>query len=409
MPAAGIVRGTPAYRDFSIALLLAGFATFSLLYSVQPLLPLFTAEYGVTAEVASLAVSLATGPMAVALLAAGLLSDRLGRRGMMIGSLLAASVVTMISAVLPGWTTLLAMRVLTGVALAGIPAVAMAYIAEEVDPRSIGPAMGTYIAGTALGGMAGRLGVSVIADFTGWRVAMAADGAAALAAGLLFWRLAPLSRAFAPRRHDWRSFRDGLGRLRRDAALPWLYATAFLVMGVFVTIYNYAGFRLTAPPYDLRGAAVGAIFLLYILGSFSSTWFGGLADRLGRRRVIAAPVILLLGGALLTGATALPLFVAGIAIVTVGFFGAHSIASSWVGRRSGGDRAQAAAFYLCFYYLGSSILGSAGGFAWTHGGWHGVVLFCGGLTVLALLVAAKLATVRPLAINVPTPPPAPAG
>ncbi|MET0269519.1 MAG: MFS transporter [Sphingomonas sp.] len=406
---AGIVRGTPAYRSLSIAMLLAGFSTFTLLYSVQPLLPVFTAEYGVTAEAASLAVSLATGPMAVMLLYAGTLSDRVGRRVMMTSSLLTAAVLTILSAVLPGWTVFLAFRVLIGLSLAGIPAVAMAYIAEEVDGGSIGPAMGTYIAGTAIGGMVGRIGVSVIADYAAWRVALAVIGAGALVAALAFRRLAPASRAFTPRRSTVRSFGQGIGRLWRDEALPWLYVEAFLLMGVFVTVYNYAGFRLMAPPYGLRGAAVGAIFLLYILGSFSSTWFGGLADRVGRRQVFAVPVACLLGGVALTAATSLPLVILGIAIVTAGFFGAHSIASSWVGRRSGADRAQAAAFYLFAYYLGSSLLGSAGGFAWTHAGWPGVAWFCGALTLMALGVAAKLATVRPLPANVPTPPPAPAG
>ncbi len=404
----GIARGTPAYRALSLAMLLAGLATFSLLYSVQPLLPLFSATFGLNAEVASLAVSLATGPMAVALLGAGLLSDRVGRRPLMILSLLLAALLTLAASIVPGWTGLLVARVLTGLALAGIPAVAMAYIAEEVDSAAIGPAMGLYIAGSAIGGMSGRLGVSVLADHFGWRIALAGVGAMGLVAGLLFWRLAPASRAFAARRHDLRSIGQSLGRLRRDAALPWLYAEAFLLMGVFVTIYNYAGFRLLAPPYRLSPSAVGAIFLLYIVGSFSSAWFGGLADRLGRRRVFALPVIALLAGVVLTAAAPLWLVILGIGIGTAGFFGAHSIASSWVGRRGRADRAQAASFYLFFYYLGSSILGSAGGIAWTHGGWPGVTAFCVVLTGLSLAIAAKLATVWPLPENI-TPPPVPAG
>ena len=98
----GIARGTADYRALTWAMLLAGLATFALLYTAQPLLPLFTAEYGVSAEVASLAVSLTTGPMAIALVPAGILSDRLGRRPLMIASLLTAAVLTIVAAVLPG-------------------------------------------------------------------------------------------------------------------------------------------------------------------------------------------------------------------------------------------------------------------------------------------------------------------
>ena len=87
----------------------------------------------------------------------------------------------------------------------------------------------------------------------------------------------------------------------------------------------------------------------------------------------------------------------GIATVTVGFFGAHSIASAWVGRRAGTAKGRASALYLFFYYLGSSVLGSAGGVAWTWRQWPGVVWFCLLLSAIALAGAAALARVRPLA------------
>lgn len=398
----GIVRGSAAYRRLSVALLLAGFATFAILYATQPLLPLFTATFHLSAEAASLAVSLATGPMAVALLGAGILSDRVGRRPMMIASLLSAACLTVLAGLVPDWHWLLALRVLTGIALSGIPAVAMAYIAEEVDGPSIAPAMGLYIAGSASGGMIGRLGVGVLADLFGWRAALSGVGVAALAGALLFAWLVPASAAFTAQRHDLRSYAAALGRIGRDPALPWLYAAAFLLMGTLITIYNYIGFRLLAPPYGLNAAAVGAIFLLYILGSFSSAWFGGLAGRQGMRRIFPIPVVALFGGIALTAASPLPVVIAGMGVVTIGFFGAHSIASSWVGRRSRGDRAQAASFYLFFYYLGSSIVGSAGGIAWSRAGWGGIVLFAGTLTCLTLVAAARLARVQPLAENQPS-------
>ncbi|RZM09441.1 MAG: MFS transporter, partial [Sphingomonas sp.] len=341
-------------------MLFAGFSTFSLLYSVQPLLPLFAAQFGLTAEGASLAVSLATGPLAIGILFAGFVSDRVGRRPLMIAAMFAAGALTLAAAVVPGWSGLLVLRFLTGVALAGVPAVAMAYVAEEVDAGSVGAAMGLYIAGSALGGMAGRLVVSVVADLEGWRWALAAVGVAGLAMAEAFRRLAPLSRNFTPSVGRPGALLRSAGSLFTDRAMPLLYLEAFLLMGVFVTIYNYAGFRLMNPPYSLSQAAVGGVFLLYVLGSVSSAKFGTLAGRLGRRKVFWIPVVLLIAGVALTAMTPLVLVIAGIAVVTIGFFGAHSIASAWVGRRAQGSRGQAAAFYLFFYYMGSSVLGSAG-------------------------------------------------
>jgi YNFM family putative membrane transporter len=393
-----LAAGSAAYRRLTAAMLFAGFSTFSLLYAVQPLLPLLAGDYALSAEAASLAVSLATGPLAVAILFAGVLSDRAGRRPVMVAAMIAAGALTIVAAAAPGWGALLALRVLTGVALAGVPAVAMAYVAEEVDAASVGAAMGLYIAGSALGGMGGRLIASLVADVAGWRWALATVGVAGLAMAEAFRRLAPPSRNFVATRTG----RDVLGGARAlfgDAALPLLYAEAFLLMGVFVTIYNYVSFRLLAPPYSLSQAAAGAVFLLYSVGSASSAWFGALAGRIGRRTVFPVPILLLLAGVALTAAGPLWLVIAGIGVATAGFFGAHSIASAWVGRRAIANRGQATAFYLFFYYLGSSVLGSAGGVAWTRAGWPGVAGFCLMLGAAALAVALILRTVEPLPVD----------
>ncbi|MBB4616869.1 MFS transporter [Sphingomonas abaci] len=396
-----LAKGTPAYRRLTLAMLFAGFSTFSLLYAVQPLLPLFARDYGLSAEGASLAVSLATGPLAIGILVAGVVSDRVGRRPLMVAAMFAAGLLTLAAAIAPGWYALLALRLLTGLALAGVPAVAMAYVSEEVDVASVGAAMGLYIGGSGLGGMGGRLVASLVADVADWRWALATVGLAGLAMAEAFRRLAPPSRRFVADDGGLAAVAGAVRPLFADPGLRLLYLEAFLVMGIFVTVFNYVGFHLLGPPYRLSQAAVGAIFLIYILGSASSAWFGALAGRVGRRQVFPVPVAVLLAGVALTAARPLVAVIAGIGIVTIGFFGAHSIASAWVGRRGAAARGQAAAWYLFFYYAGSSVLGSAGGFAWTRGGWSGVSLYCGGLALLALAGAAMLYRVRPLAVEPP--------
>jgi YNFM family putative membrane transporter len=398
MPASheGHERGSPAYRRLTLAMLFAGFSTFSLLYSVQPLLPLFAVDYHLSAEASSLAVSLATGSLAFGILAAGVISDRVGRRPLMVFGTMASALLTIAAALAPNWPALLILRLFTGLALAGVPAVAMAYVSEEVHPSSVGAAMGLYIGGTALGGMGGRLLASLLTFFfTDWRWAVGIVGVAGLAMAEAFRRLAPPSRRFVRRPPG----HGAAGQLFRDKALPLLFVESFLLMGIFVTVYNYVGFRLMEPPYGLNQAAVGAIFLLYLLGSASSTWFGSLAGRVGRRHIFWVTVLILIAGVGITAARSLPLVILGIGIVTVGFFGAHSIASAWVGRRALANRGQASALYLFFYYLGSSIVGSLGGVAWTHAAWPGVVGFCLVLGLVALACSLALQRVAPL----PTP------
>jgi YNFM family putative membrane transporter len=375
----------------------AGVATFGSLYCVQPLMPEFSRYFGVSAAESALSLSLTSGVLAVGLLLAGPLADAWGRKTLMSICLLASALMILASAAAPNWTSLLVLRTLLGVSLCGVPAVAMAYLAEEVDPESIGLAMGLYISGSAVGGMGGRLFAGVVADFFDWRTGLAGVGIMALVAALLFTRSLPPSRHFHARPFDLRGLPALTLGMFRDPGLPWLFAEGFLLLGAFVTVYNYIGYRLMAPPYRLSQTAVGLIFSVYLVGTLSSTGIGHLAGKLGRRKVLWAMFVVMLVGVALTAAAELWLIIAGIVVVTFGFFGGHSIVSSWVGRRAGAAKANAAALYLFAYYMGSSLAGALGGICYTVAGWRGVTMFVTVLWGTGLLIAWRLYYLRPLA------------
>jgi len=392
-----IRHGTPAFRRTNLALFSSGFATFGLLYCVQPLLPAFSQSFGVDAAASSLALSLTTGVLAVGMLFAGAISDALGRKPVMLVSLLGSALLVLLTAVAPNWPTLLVLRALLGITLAELPAVAMTYLSEEVHGESIGLAMGLYIGGNAIGGMGGRLISGFAADHASWRVAVGIIGVLGLVSAALVARGLPASRHFEQRRVNPRAFVATFATLFRDKGLPWLFAEGFLLMGAFVTIYNYVAFRLLAAPFSLSQSQVGAIFMVYVVGVVGSAWIGAIADRLGRRRVLWATLVLMFGGVVLTASASLVAIVAGIAMLTFGFFGGHSIASSWVGKRAPFARAHASSFYLFSYYMGSSIAGSLGGIAWTWGGWNGVAGYVAVLVLAGLAIALKLRNVTPSA------------
>ncbi len=392
-----IERGTPAFRRTTIALGTAGFSTFALLYSIQPLLPVFSRQFHVTAAGASLSLSLTTGLMAVCMLLASTVSESVGRKPVMVASVLASSVLMILSALVPQWWQFLLLRALMGVTLSGLPAVAMAYVAEEIDPRHTGLSMGLYIGGNALGGMSGRLLIGVLADHTGWRLAILIIGLASTVGNLIFWRILPPSQNFRPRRFSLEALTSSfLGHLK-DSALLMLFAEGFLLMGGFVAIYNYLGYRLLAPPFDLNQAEVGLIFSAYLVGIFSSAWMGNLGNRLGRRHVLWVGFVIMLAGTGLTETRSVILIILGVVVVTFGFFGAHSIASSWVSARARHGKAQASSLYLFFYYLGSSVVGTTGGVFMQHYGWTGVTLMTGTLIVIGLFLSRRLSHIPPLA------------
>lgn len=386
----------PAYRRTNRALFFGGFSCFALLYCVQPLMPLLAHQFALTAAQSSLSLSAATAALAVSLLFSSVVSDRLGRKDMMVAALVVAALMTVLSAFARNYTELLAARTLLGLALGGMPAVAMAYLSEEIAPESLGVSMGLYISGNAFGGMIGRMLASVLSDFLSWRIAMGVMGIAGLLAAWEFWRSLPASRNFQPSKGGAPAMLQGLRRHVADDGLPWLFALAFLLMGSFVSVYNVIGFRLLGAPFGMRQSVVGATSLLYLLGIFSSVWAGRRADRLGRRHVLWTVMSAMLAGLLLTLAHQIAVIVAGMAIFTFGFFASHSIASSWVGRRARSQQALASALYLFFYYLGSSVVGWLCGLVWEHGGWAGVVVLLGVFLGGALLIALRLRALAPL-------------
>ncbi len=390
----GVRVGTTAYRRINLALFCAGFVTFVTLYDVQPLLPLFASEFGVAPAMASLPLSIATWALAIGMLLAGTISESVGRRPLIGLALVLTSLLAIATWYCHTFSSLLTLRLIQGIVLAGVPSVAMAYLGEEMDSRAISSAMGLYISGNAFGGMTGRIGSALLCDHLPWRTAIAILGLISLVLSLVFLRCLPPAVNFQRRPFRLRYLFSSLIHQLRDPGLLCLYGIAFLCMGGFVSLYNYIGFRLLAPPYNLSQFSVSLIFMVYLLGSFSAGVVGQLVNRFGRPIMIRLTLATMLIGTFITLAGPLPLIVIGVGIFTCSFFCAHTIASDWVGRRALTGKAQASSIYLFCYYQGSSVSGTMGGMFWQQFGWHGVV------TMITLLILAAFG-VSTLLLKVP--------
>ncbi len=385
-----IKRGTPQFMRVTLSLFSAGLATFALLYCVQPIMPVLSHEFGITPAESSVSLSIATGLMAIGLLFTGPLSDAVGRKSVMVTSLLLASIFTLLSVTMTSWHGILLMRALIGLSLSGVAAVGMTYLSEEIHPSVIAFSMGLYISGNSIGGMSGRLLSGVITDFSSWRVAVAVIGCFSLASALMFWKILPASRHFRPASLKPRSLMINFRLHWRDAGLPLLFAEGFLLMGAFVTLFNYIGYRLLAGPYFLSQAVVGLLSLVYLTGSWSSPKAGAMTVRFGRGPVLLLSTMIMLLGLLLTAFSSIWAILPGMMLFTSGFFGAHSVASSWTGLRARRARGQASSLYLFSYYAGSSVAGTLGGVFWHHYGWSGITCFISFLLLIALFVGYHL-------------------
>ncbi|MFJ4919804.1 MFS transporter [Streptomyces sp. NPDC088725] len=366
--------GRPGYRRMSFALFAAGVATFALLYSTQALLPAVSTGLGVTASQASWTVSAATGALALFVLPLSALSERFGRRTLMTSALLIAVVVGLVVPFAPNLEILVALRAVQGAALAGLPASAMAFLAEEVQPKALVTAIGLFVAGNSIGGMSGRILTGWVAQLWGWRAALLAVGMLAVVCAAVFRALLPPARNFTPGALSFRGLATTVRGHLSDPLLLRLYGIGALFMTVFGAVYTVIGYRLVAEPFSLPQGVVGSVFVVYLVGTVSSAAAGGLVARLGRRGALYLAVSTTTAGLLLSLSDTLALVLLGLVLITAGFFAGHAVASSSVSRTARTGRAQASALYQSAYYAGSSAGGALGAIAFHAGGWEATVL-----------------------------------
>ncbi len=372
------------------ALFAGGVATFSQLYAVQGLLPVIAQNFGVSSSDAALTVSAATFGLALAVTPWAIVSDGIGRRRVISIALVSSVVLGLLCALAPSFQMLVALRFLEGLALAGVPGSALAFLADEVSARAVAVASGTYISGTTLGGLAGRLVASFVGEPAGWRWGVAAVSLMAACAAVFFLVKAPRAQGFTPIRN--RSLGSIAGKFAQAfrGKTVLVYAQGFLLMGGFVAVYNYLAFRLEAPPFLIPTSWAALVFLAYLSGTYTSVASGRLVAKLGRMNTLRLSILVSFAGLLLTLSSNLLLIICGLLIFTAGFFAAHAVASGWVPVLAVDARAQAASLYNLFYYVGSSVLGWLIGIPFMNNGWSMVVLCVAGLQVIALVLASFL-------------------
>lgn len=388
----GHVPGSREYRRLLVGLFFGGVATFAQLYATQAVLPTIVSDVGTSPSGAALTVSASTLGLAAAVIPWSIVADRIGRVPAMSIGLIAATILGGVTPTAHELGLLLLLRLLEGVALGAVPAVALAYLSEEVDARFVAAAAGSYIAGTTVGGLTGRVVSGWVAEALGWRWGVASVVLLCVIAAVLFLTLVPTSRGFVPGHR--RALRGPTVRRRlwlnlRSPVQVALYAQGFLLMGAFVAVYNYLGFHLAAPPFSLAPAVVTFLFLAYLAGTVSSPRAGAMAVRYGRLPVLLVCSSVMAAGVVLMFVPVVTLVIVGLIAFTAGFFGAHAVASGWTPVAADPDaRAQASSLYYLGYYAGSSLFGWALGLIFGAAGWGWFLTVVLGMCALAVASAA---------------------
>jgi YNFM family putative membrane transporter len=401
-------------RRVTVAVAAAGISSFALLYAPQPVLPQLAAQFHLDPGGASLAVSVATGALAITVLPVAALSELIGRRPVILGSVIISVVLGLVLPFVPSYPVMLVVRALQGIAIAGFPGVAAAYLVEALGTTGVAAAVGAMIAGNTVGGMLGRLSAGFTASWLGWHGAVAVVTGVSLLCAVVTVVALPRPKAqqgtlsaekrqrgtFTAEKREQTSLAPapawgtrlreviaGVGAAVRRPILLAQYGVAMLAMGSFVALYNAAGFRLTEQPLGLAPAIASLIFLAYAMGSVSSATAGKLIGRFGRIRVMIAALLTTILGAAMTLPDWLPAVVLGFVVLTGGFFAAHATANGWAAAEApASGRGQVSGLYTLAYYLGSSVGGTTGSVIFGHAGWSWLIATVAIWLALAIVV-----------------------
>lgn len=385
-----IRRGTRAFTEVTIALFLAGFSTFSVLYCVQPILFLFSKEFSLSPIQSSLSLSASTAMMAFGMLFTGPLSDSIGRKVVMSSSLFLAAFCTFFCSNMDSWENIIIMRTLTGLALSGVASVAMTYLSEEMHPGIVSFSIGLYISGNTIGGFLGRFLSSLLTEYFSWKIALEFISFLAFVSAVLFVYLLPKSQNFHSTSLNLRKILLHFVFQWRDPVLSKLFVMGCLLMGSFITLFSYIGYRLMLKPFFLSQTTIGFLSIIYLIGVYSSPQAGILIEKYRKGIILTIALIMMIIGVLITQWNGIFLIVLGLVLFAAGFFAAHSVTSTWISQYSKKNKGSTSSIYLFSYYLGSSIFGTFSGVFWTLGAWSGVSIFVVSFLFMGIFLSLKL-------------------
>lgn len=379
---------TVRFRMIRNCMFLSGLSVFAQLYLFQPMLSGLCRSFSITPAESSLTVSASTVGMAVGLLFLAFKADGISREKLMGVSLILSSVLTIASAFIDSYSFLLVFNLLKGIVLAGVSAVALAYLSEEVDASKIGLAISLYLSGNTLGGMSGRVAATLVSGYGGWQLATLVIGIVSLALGAIFcWKI-PAGRNFSASMVSFGEKMRQMRSLLTQTTFISMYVIAALSMGIFVSVYNYLSFLLESPAFGLPHHLVAMIFMMYVAGIIGSVVAGVLSDRFGPEVLLQGALLLMGVGMSLLLVMKLWAIVLGLGILTFAFFSTHTLASRIVSMHAQHLKSSATSIYWLFYYAGSSLIGSLTGIVLVNSGWFSLMEVLLALLFCALIVSS---------------------
>ncbi|HCG7375246.1 TPA: MFS transporter [Vibrio parahaemolyticus] len=378
--------GTPEYKLITLSLALGSFLVFSNLYLLQPMLPTFATLFSISETQVNWLFAASTLALSFSLVPMAVLSESIGRKPVMMVGLFSIPGISALMLLGDSFIFLVACRALIGIALAAFAAVAVAYMAEELDKHAFSMAIGTYIAANSLGGIAGRISGGLLADNFSVDVAIEVMMVVTLIGVICVHYLLPKQRNFTPSSSSLRHQNRAIIGHFRNQRVWFAMLIGGLNFALFVNLYSVMGFRLVSAPHNVPVGLASLIFICYLGGTFSSRCAGHWSKRYSSILGMFIGAVVSMAGMWIAAFESLAAMLIGLLLISFGAFFTHTLAYGWVGQNATQAKATATALYLVHYYVGGSLGGFLLLYCWQHGGWSTVLL--GGSVLYAVMFAA---------------------
>ncbi|EGQ8454031.1 MFS transporter [Vibrio parahaemolyticus] len=378
--------GTPEYKRITLSLALGSFLVFSNLYLLQPMLPTFATLFSISETQVNWLFAASTLALSFSLVPMAVLSESIGRKPVMMVGLFSIPAISALMLLGDSFIFFVACRALIGIALAAFAAVAVAYMAEELDKHAFSMAIGTYIAANSLGGIAGRISGGLLADNFSVDVAIEVMMVVTLIGVICVHYLLPKQRNFTPSSSSLRHQNRAIIGHFRNQRVWFAMLIGGLNFALFVNLYSVMGFRLVSAPHNVPVGLASLIFICYLGGTFSSRCAGHWSKRYSSILGMFLGAVVSMAGMWIAAFESLAAMLIGLLLISFGAFFTHTLAYGWVGQNATQAKATATALYLVHYYVGGSLGGFLLLYCWQHGGWSTVLL--GGSILYAVMFAA---------------------
>lgn len=343
------------YAWMTVILCWSAVAVMSSLYVTIPLVPLFADVFGKTLAEAAIPGSIFSLGFAAGCLVYGGLSDRFGRKQIIVTGLFALTIISLCLGFTSQYPLLITLRLLQGLAAATFSPVALAYAVDMFPSEKRVTAIGFISTGFLVAGIAGQVFSIVISEHMGWNMVFRVLGVLYAITFLIVTFFLP--KAPTPQRgvRIWASFSQ-LGTVLRSYPLWLSYTVAFVLLMSFVSMYTALGSYLSGPEFGLTSKQMLYVRSAGIVGMLLSPFAGKLARKFGVHLVLRTALMLSILSLVLMGLTHSLMamlvlsvcFVSGIALSVPSLI-------ALVGQLGGSARAIAVSLYTFILFAGTSL------------------------------------------------------